>query len=130
MPEQHNPVYTQTHNINGPRLTFSLNAEGHQLLDSLGQHGRKAVTLAKQPDLSIVLMAIRAGDRLAEHNAPGTVTIHVLQGHAKIHLPDEEIDAREGFLVQLADGLRHDVEAATDSLVLITVASADHPAAS
>ncbi|MBN9494394.1 hypothetical protein J0H33_13780 [bacterium] len=127
---EHNPVYTQTHNISGKRLTFSLHAEGRQLLDSLGQHGRKAVTLAKQDDLSIVLMAIRGGDKLAEHSAPGTVTIHLLQGHAKIHLPDEDVDAHDGFLVQIADGLRHDVEAVTDSLVLITVASADHPAAS
>jgi len=127
---EHNPVYTQTHNINGPRLTFSLQAEGRQLLDSLGQHGRKAVTLAKQDDLSIVLMAIRSGDKLAEHSAPGTVTIHVLQGHARIHVGDEAIDAREGFLVQLADGLLHDVEAETDSLVLITVAASAHPAAS
>ncbi len=127
---EHNPVYTQTHNINGPRLTFSLHAQGRELLDGLGAHGRKAVTLAKQDDLSVVLMAIKAGDKLAEHGAPGTVTIQLIQGHAKIHLPDEEIDARDGFLVQLANGLRHDIAAETDSLVLITVASADHPAAS
>lgn len=125
---EHNPIYTQTHNINGERLTFSLPADGRQLLDSLGDRGRKAVTLAKQDDLSVVLMAIRAGDRLAEHSAAGTVTIHVLEGHVRVNVGDEVIEGREGILVQLANGLRHDVDAQTDALVLITVAAPTQPA--
>lgn len=127
---EHNPVYTQTHNISGARLTFSLLAQGKQLMDSVGQHGRKALTLSKQDDLSVVLMAIRAGDKLAEHGAPGTVTIQIVEGHARVNVGDEVLDVRDGFLIQLAGGLRHDIEAETDSLVLITVASANHPAVS
>lgn len=126
---EHNPIYTQTHNITGERLTFSLLASGRELLDGAAAGSRKAITLAKQDDLSIVLMAMREGNKLAEHNAPGTVTIHVLQGQASITVGNEVIAGREGVLVQLANGLRHDVEAKSDALLLITVASSDHPAA-
>lgn len=127
---KHTPVYVQSHNINAERLTFSLPAESLQLLDSLGSHNRKALTLAKQPDLSIVLMAFKSGDRLAEHGAPGTVTIQVLSGHVQVSVLDEVIEAQEGMLVQIANGVKHDLLAEKDSVCLITVAAPDHPAAS
>jgi quercetin dioxygenase-like cupin family protein len=124
------PIYTQRHNISGPRLTFALPHEGKELLSGLGDKSRKAITLSKQDDLSVVLMAIRGGEKLADHAAAGTVTIQVVEGRVRINLEDEEIPAQQGTLVQLGGGVRHDVQADTDAVVLITIAANDVPEAS
>ena len=44
------------------------------------ESGRRAETLLKAPDLRVVLVTMRAGAELAEHTAPGTITVQTLQG--------------------------------------------------
>jgi quercetin dioxygenase-like cupin family protein len=111
--------------VAGPVLVFDLAAETEQLRrePALRQNGRNAKTLVKEPDFRIVLVAMEAGARMDEHQAAGSVSLHALSGHLRVHLPSGQVaDLPTGHLIALEAGVRHDVEAVEPSAFLLTVA--------
>jgi hypothetical protein len=56
--------------------------------------------------LKQTMLALQSGEQLAEHDAPGAATLHVLRGH--IQIPP----------------MRHRLERLADAVVLLTVATA------
>ena len=85
------------------------------------REGHTARTLVREPDLRIVLVAMKAGARIAEHRADETASVHALRGHVRLRLPDKVVDLPAGRLLVLEKGLRHDVEAMQDSAFLLTL---------
>ena len=90
-----------------PLLQFDLQKELQQLRhqDSWQREsGRSSKTLAKYPDFRIVLVLMKAGTQMNEHQAEGRVSIHHLLGR------DSHTPARpEGQLVSgpiVGNGLR------------------------
>lgn len=83
--------------------------------------GHTARTLVRENDLRIVLIVMRAGARMAEHQANETASIHVLGGRVRLRLPDGDADLTAGRLLVLERGLRHDVEAVSESAILLTL---------
>ncbi|MGH2460755.1 MAG: cupin domain-containing protein [Chloroflexota bacterium] len=104
-------------------LSFDLNAEIAQLHREAAwlQGTHNAKTLIKEPDLRIVLIAMRDGARLPTHQASGNISIQALAGHLILQLPDRTVDLPGGHLVALEANLRHDVEARGESALLLTV---------
>jgi quercetin dioxygenase-like cupin family protein len=78
-------------------------------------------TLLKEPDLRIVLMALKAGGRMEEHHASGPISVQVLEGHVRMHLPDGAVDVPSGRILTLEPRIPHDVEALEDSAFLLTI---------
>ena len=91
-------------------------------------HGSNGVTLVKHPDLRIVLMALKAGVRIEEHEADGRLALHVLSGSLRLHLPQETVDLPAGHLLALDRCVPHDLEAIEESELLLTIAWHDAPA--
>lgn len=89
--------------------------------DSYERNGHAARTLIREPDLRIVLIVVKAGARIAEHQANETAAIHALSGNLRVHLPSRAVDLTSGQLLVLAAGLRHDVSASEDSSFLLTL---------
>jgi quercetin dioxygenase-like cupin family protein len=83
--------------------------------------GHTARTLVREPDLRIVLVAMKAGARILEHDAGGTVGVHALEGHIRLRIADERVELPAGRLLVIERGLRHDVEATVDSAFLLTL---------
>ncbi len=86
--------------------------------------GRAAVTVhgGHEHDLRQTLIALVADRSLAEHEAPGEATLHVLQGNVRLTAGDEAWEGDAGdFLV--IPPMRHDLTALTDAVVLLTVAT-------
>jgi len=86
--------------------------------------GRAAVTVfgGHEHDLRQTLIALAEGRSLGEHQAPGEASLLVLRGRVRLRTADEEWEGDEGdYLVIPPD--RHDLEAVTDAVVLLTVAS-------
>jgi quercetin dioxygenase-like cupin family protein len=104
-------------------VAFELEAVDRELRaeDIYQRRGHSARTLVRQPDLRIVYMVMKAGAEVAEHNAQKTSSIHVLNGHVRLRLPDRAIDLSSGGLLVLEPGLAHDLEAVRDSGVLLTL---------
>jgi len=84
--------------------------------------GRHARTLLKDAELRAVLLALRAGARLAEHHAPGRITIHTLTGHLTIRARGRTFELAAGQLLTLGAAVPHEVEAREESAFLLTIA--------
>jgi quercetin dioxygenase-like cupin family protein len=107
-----------------PLLQFDLLEELRQLRheDSWQrQTGRSSKTLAKYPDLRIILVLMKANTQMNEHRAEGRVSIHALLGKICIHLPDQKLNLAVGQLLVLDCGMVHNVEALEESAFLLTI---------
>ena len=80
-----------------------------------------ARTLAHEPDLRVLLIAMKAGGRLEEHRAKATASVHVLSGEIRVGLPDNVVKLSAGSFLLLDQGLQHSVEAETESAFLLTL---------
>ncbi len=110
--------------LSGPMLQFDLASELDQLHRDeswLQTTGRSAKTLVKYPDLRIVLIAMKANTRMHEHTAAGKISVHSLNGHIRLHLPEQVVDLPAGHLLALDQCVPHDVEASEDSAFLLTL---------
>src|ERR1039458_5075975 len=105
-----------------PLLQFDLATELDQLHREeswLQATGRSSKTLVKYPDLRIVLIAMKANTRMHEHTASGRISVHSLNGHIRLHLPDRVVDLPAGHLLALDQCVSHDVEASEDSAFIL-----------
>lgn len=84
---------------------------------------RNAITLAKGP-LSIVLVVLKPGATLEEHRARGPMTLEVLSGSIRFRSAETVHEVEAGHLVILESVLAHEVEALTESALLLTLAEA------
>lgn len=84
--------------------------------------GRSAHTVHGGRDhlLRQTVIAMAAGQELAEHESPGQATLQVLRGRVRVRTADDEwCGATGGFLIIPAE--RHSLHADEDSAVLLTV---------
>jgi quercetin dioxygenase-like cupin family protein len=86
--------------------------------------GRAAVTVfgGREHDLRQTLIALVEGRALGEHESPGEASLLVLRGRVRLHASEESWDGDEGDYL-IIPPTRHDLEAVTDAVVLLTVAS-------
>ncbi|MFU8873812.1 cupin domain-containing protein [Micromonospora sp. SL4-19] len=85
--------------------------------------GRSARTVhggAASP-LRQTLIALVAGNALAEHASPGDATLQVLRGRVRLVAQDRSWSGEAGDLLAIPDA-RHALHADEDSVVLLTVA--------
>lgn len=84
--------------------------------------GRAGTTLVKTSDLRVVLQVLRIGAALAEHKAPGPITVQVLSGEIRFETGGEIIYMEAGDLLALPARQAHSVEAVRDAAFLLTIA--------
>lgn len=84
----------------------------------VSERGREVKLLAKDGPLRQTVIALRAGETLAEHNAPPAASVFVLHGYLKIISDTEEI-IKAGEIKILTDQ-RHSAEALKDTVFLLT----------
>ncbi len=109
-----------------PSLTFDLDDEIRLLqAEQPWQAGHTAKTIVKYPDLRIVLIALKAGGRMVQHETTGRISIHALSGYLKVRLPDKILELPTGGIVALDKDVPHSVEAVVNSAFLLTIAWPD-----
>jgi quercetin dioxygenase-like cupin family protein len=81
------------------------------------------ITPRKAGGLSVVLLVIRAGDRLDEHAAPGPISLVVREGRIRFTTADGYVEAGPGTLLACDAAVEHAVEALGDVVRLISVAT-------
>jgi quercetin dioxygenase-like cupin family protein len=84
--------------------------------------GRRSEILVKTDDLRVLLVTMHAGAALAEHSAPGTITIHVIEGEMAVEASGTTHELAAGGIVSLATGVRHSVRARSNGAFLLTIA--------
>jgi quercetin dioxygenase-like cupin family protein len=85
--------------------------------------GRSARTVhgGRGSVLRQTLLALTAGNRLADHDAPGEATLQVLHGRVRLGTSTGAQEGTAGDLL-VVPPQRHDLLAVVDSAVLLTVA--------
>jgi quercetin dioxygenase-like cupin family protein len=118
-----NHVEGTSRRLAAPLLRLELDNELSELRRSevWRDKGHAAKTLVKYPDLRVVLVALKQGAQMGEHQAPRT-TLQTISGHVRIKLDDQVIDLPAGGLLALEEQVPREVEALTESAVLITLA--------
>lgn len=99
-------------------------AREHVAVAHQANAGRSAVTVhgGRDHHLRQTLIALTAGTRLGEHESPGEATLQVLDGQVTLHAGSAAYDMHRGELGVIPPE-RHDLEAITDAVVLLTVAT-------
>jgi quercetin dioxygenase-like cupin family protein len=98
------------------RITRELRDE-----EAYERSGHTARTLVRTSDLRVVVIAIKEGSRIAEHQVNETASVQVVSGNIRLDLPDRQLELGVGQLAILEPGLVHEVEGATDSTFVLTM---------
>ena len=108
----------------GTLHTFQLGpiAERMRREQEYSRNGRGGITLVKNPGLRVVLEVLRRGAALAEHTAPGPITVQVLEGEIRLQAGEEVVYLKQGELLTLPSRQPHSVEAVHDAVFLLTIA--------
>lgn len=85
--------------------------------------GRSAHTLhgGHEHDLRQTVVALAAGQELAEHDSPGEATLQVLRGHVRLTAGDAAWEGRVGDYLTIPPQ-RHALASIEDSVIMLTVA--------
>lgn len=102
---------------------IDLNQLGSELLGHARESGRSHAqqTLYKRDGFTAALFAFTARGSLPEHQANGSVTIHVLSGALSIGTEAGTHSLTSNGLLRLQPGVRHSVEAESDSIMLLHI---------
>ena len=121
-----NPQTGREHEVGtlaAPLLTLDLNREIEQLRsEGRWQSGHTAKTLAKYPDLRVVLIVMKTGGRLEKHRAEGLISVQALDGRIRFNTAEGSAELAAGQMLTLERGILHDVEGIADSAFLLTIA--------
>jgi quercetin dioxygenase-like cupin family protein len=104
-------------------LALDLTREIKQLRsEGRWQSGHTAKTLAKYPDLRVVLIVMKAGGRLEKHQAEGRISVQTLDGKIRFNTAERSVELPAGQMLTLERSIPHDVESTVDSAFLLTIA--------
>ena len=109
-----------------PHLRFDLADEIDALRreSAFARNGHNARTLAKYPDLCVVLEVAQRGTRMKTHEPGERISVHVLRGRARLHVGDGGvIEARAGQIVAMDRSTAHEISAADDCAFLLFVST-------
>jgi quercetin dioxygenase-like cupin family protein len=83
--------------------------------------GTPTHSLIKTASLQLMRVVLRRGESLPEHQVPGEITVHCLEGEAALSTPTRDCLLSAGQLVLLAGGEPHGLRAITDTSLLVTL---------
>jgi quercetin dioxygenase-like cupin family protein len=109
--------------LSGDVLVFDIDEELDRVSDIelISRSGRNARTLLKMEPLRVTLIVLGPGGELAEHEAPGPITVQVVQGRIGFVVEGEQHDLGPGQLLAAGPGIRHSVTSAEGAAFLLTV---------
>ncbi|MEX1027616.1 MAG: cupin domain-containing protein [Candidatus Paceibacterota bacterium] len=81
----------------------------------------KTYTLFKTDVMEAIRLVLPAGKQIAEHKAPGEITVYCLEGRVKFTSEGKTNELVAGDLLYLSAADPHAVEAMKDSSVLVTI---------
>ena len=85
----------------------------------LNEETTKAIV--KSETFEAVRLIVKAGSNIPEHQVPGAITLHCLEGRIGLGLPASKLEIAAGEWVYLEGGTPHSVTGMEDSSLLLTI---------
>jgi quercetin dioxygenase-like cupin family protein len=124
-------AYLRTHQLSAEHLLLDLGAAEVDLqalaIDGQDRHG---VTLVREGGLVLVLSYLRRGASLDHQSGHRVATVQVLSGRLEVLVGDNRLDAPAGRLIAFDANVRHELRAAENSTLLLTMSATPEPRAS
>jgi quercetin dioxygenase-like cupin family protein len=89
------------------------------LLNDTAALGR-TTTLSRESGLRALLLHLKAGERIPEHQTNGVLTVQCLLGEATFLIGSEPVALKQGSLIGVQPAAPHSVAAERDTLLLVT----------
>jgi quercetin dioxygenase-like cupin family protein len=83
----------------------------------------RTANVVTAPSLKVVRLVVPAGKDIAEHSAPGDITVHCLSGAIDFTAEGRVTRLAPGQLLYLGAGTRHALRGVEDAVVLVTAAT-------
>ncbi len=105
-------------------------AEEMKTQDEYRRSGLSGVTLVRDEHLTMVLVALRKGERMREHRAPVGAAVILLSGRASFVSGSDEgrTELEPSCLAVFAPEVSHAVEALEDAVYLVIIGGRDRAA--
>ena len=81
----------------------------------------KTRTLFKTPHVEVIRIVLAAGKVIADHKAPGEITVQCLEGRIAFKTMGQNKELQSGDMLYLSPEEVHSVEAIKDSSFLLTM---------
>lgn len=79
----------------------------------------KALIKARQ--IEVIRLVLHAGKTLPEHQAPGEITVHCIEGSVEFSTPEKSTVLNKDDFLHLEAKVPHALKAVTDCSVLVTI---------
>ncbi|RZK41727.1 MAG: cupin domain-containing protein [Pedobacter sp.] len=114
--------------LDAPMVTLDLFALIKQIKEeeSYLTSDRNAITLFKSDGMRIVLIALHEGTEMKTHQAPGVISVQVIEGQISFKTEQKIAKRSAGQMLALHAGIPHSVTAIKDSVFLLTLAIQSH----
>ncbi len=83
--------------------------------------GHGARTVLREDDLRVVVLAMKAGAVVPEHQAQATGSLHVISGRIRLTFAERSVELSPGQLVAIVRAAGHAVEALEESSFVLTL---------
>jgi len=119
----------QAHHVTDSLVEVDLVTELEALraTDSYQAADHAAKTIAKQPGIRVVLIALKRGGHMHEHHADWAITVQGVRGHVEFNVADHAVVLTRGRLLTVAAGMPHHLTGIDESAVLLTIGGAHSP---
>lgn len=82
----------------------------------------RSTMLVQETGLRALLLHLKTGERMPEHQTRGVITVQCLKGEVTFAEGEERIVLRRGLLISVPPGAPHSLIALQDALLLVTLA--------
>ncbi len=81
----------------------------------------RSTTLLRESGLRTLLLRLKSGERIPEHQTRGAITVLCWKGQVSFSTREDAVELTPGLLIGLAPGAPHSLVAQQDSLLIVTV---------
>ena len=81
----------------------------------------RTTPLVRETGLRAMLLHLREGEEIPEHQNRGAITVHCMQGHVIFFAAGERVELTPGLLISLPPEVPHKLSGEADSLLLVTM---------
>jgi quercetin dioxygenase-like cupin family protein len=119
----------RAHHVTDPsvEVDMAIELEALRASDSYRAADHAAKTIAKQPGVNVVLIALKPGGQLHEHHANGAITVQGIDGHVEFTVGGTPVALTCGRLLVVPPGVAHSVRGMNESAFLLTIGDAHDP---